>query len=147
MSMEALEDMNLRLRRIFRGEEEFGDGPPAEQARRFRLTELLPLVVENAKINSTELPRDRVDLLVSLSGFSPETTILAFRLLRPVRLMIIGSEATWSSLDTIQSALDLPLSQIRTHAVDPTDPMRIYQLIKEVVRPARSGAAERLNVL
>ena len=88
-----------------------------------------------------------MDLLVSLSGFSPETTILAFRLLRPVRLMIIGSDATWSSLDTIQSALSLPLSQIRTHAVEPTDPIKIYQLIKEVVRPARTGAAERPNVL
>src|ERR1700754_58023 len=112
MSMEPLEEMNLRLRCIFRGEEEFGDGPPAEQARRFRLTELLFAVVEQAKINSTDVPRDRVDLLVSLSGFSPETTIIAFRLVRPAQLMIIGSDATLSSLDIIQGALNMPFSRI-----------------------------------
>ncbi|MBU2670177.1 hypothetical protein KOI35_42425 [Actinoplanes bogorensis] len=145
--METLEEMNRRLRRIFRGEEGFGDGPSAEQARRYRLTELLPLVVEAAKINSTELPRERIDLLVSLSGFSPETTIIAFRLLQPARLMIIGSDATWASLDTIQSALGLSLSQFWAHPVEPTDPMKIYQLIKEAVRTASTGAAERPNVL
>jgi hypothetical protein len=145
--METLEEMNLRLRRIFRGEEVFGDGPPAEQARRFRLTELLPAVVEQAKINSTDVPRDRVDLLVSLSGFSPETTIIAFRLVQPEQLMIIGSDATLSSLDTIQGALNLPFSRIRSHSVEPTDPMKIYQLINEAVRPAGNGGAARPTIL
>jgi hypothetical protein len=37
---------------------------------------------------------------MSLSGFSPETTIIAFRMVQPEQLMIIGSDATLSSVDT-----------------------------------------------
>jgi len=145
--MEALERMNFTLRRIFRGEEVFGDGPPAEQARRYRLTELLPATVAQAKINSADVPREPVDLLVSLSGFSPETTILAFELLQPKQLMIIGSDSTQPSLDTIHDALKLPFSRIRAHSVEPTDPMKIYQLIQEAARPAGNGGGPRPNII
>ncbi|MEJ3742491.1 TIGR02710 family CRISPR-associated CARF protein [Actinomycetes bacterium KLBMP 9797] len=139
--------MNTRLRRIFRGEEIYGDGPPAEQARRYRLTELLQATVAQAKINSADVPRGPVDLLVSLSGFSPETTILAYELLQPQRLMIIGSDATQSSLDTIQGALKLPFSRIQTQSVVPTDPMKIYQLIQEAARSAGNGGRIRPNII
>lgn len=145
--METLEQMNTRLRRIFRGEEAYGDGPPAEQARRYRLTELLPAIIKQAKINSADVPRGPVDLLVSLSGFSPETTILAFELLQPERLMIIGSDATRASLDTIYDSLRLPFSRITTHPVVPTDPMKIYQLIQEAARPVGDGGRERPNII
>jgi CRISPR-associated protein (TIGR02710 family) len=145
--METLEQMNTRLRRIFRGEEAYGDGPPAEQARRYRLTKLLPATIEQAKINSADVPRDPVDLLVSLSGFSPETTILAFELLQPEHLMIIGSAATRASLDTIQDSLKLPFSRITSHPVDPTDPMKIYQIIQEAARSFGDDGRERLNII
>jgi len=145
--MESLTQMNITLRRIFRGQESYGDGPPAEQARRYRLTELLPSTIAQAKINSADVHREPIDLLVSLSGFSPETTIFAFELLQPTRLMIIGSDATRSSLDTIRDALDLPLSRIQAHSVEPTDPMKIYQLIQEAARPSADSGRARPNII
>ena len=137
-TMDDLAVMNARLRRIFRGEERYGDGPAAEQARRYRLTELLPVTVAQARRNSAKVPREPVDLLVSLSGFSPETTILAYELLRPERLMIIGSDATRASVDVIHDALRLPLSRLDVRYCDPTDPLRIYQFVQEAAQSAPS---------
>src|SRR5204863_8474771 len=117
--MDNLSQEKARLRRIFRGEERYGDGTAAEQARRYRLPELLPATIPHAMRNSADVPRDPVDLLVSLSGFSPETTILAFRLLEPKRLMIIGSESTRDNVDVIQDALTLPLSRLDVRYVNP----------------------------
>jgi CRISPR-associated protein (TIGR02710 family) len=133
--MTSLSELNTRLRRIFRGQEQYGDGPPAEQARRFRLEQLLQPTVEQAQRNSADVPREPIDLLVSLSGFSPETTILAFELLRPQRLMIIASEEARASVDIIQQALNLPLSRLDVRYTDPIDPRGIYQFIKEAARP------------
>jgi CRISPR-associated protein (TIGR02710 family) len=146
--MDALPMMKARLRRIFRGEEQYGQGNAAEQARRFRLNELLPLTVERAKLNSARVPRDPVDLLVSLSGFSPETTILAFELLdRPQRLMIIGSEATRSSVDVIQETLKLPLSRLHVEECEPTDPLGIYQFVQKAARMVpRAGGQPRIII-
>lgn len=56
-AMDRLPEMNARLRRIFRSEETYGAGTAAEQARRYRLTELLPATVAQAKRNSAEVPR------------------------------------------------------------------------------------------
>ena len=135
--MDALDKMNAQLLRIFRGEERYGDGPPAEQARRYRLKEILPVTVAYAKRNSPEVPDDSVDLLVSLSGFSPETTILAFHLVNPKRLMIIGSEATRASVDVIQETLKLPLSRLYIEDCEPTDPLEIYQYVQKAARLVR----------
>jgi CRISPR-associated protein (TIGR02710 family) len=140
--MDDLKQMNARLRRIFRGEESFGDGTAAEQSRRYRLTELLPVTVAAAKRNSTDVPRGPVDLLVSLSGFSPETTILACELLQPTRLMIIGSESTRASVDVIQQALQLPLSRLDVRYVDPTDPLKIYQFVQEAAHSTGSSRSQ-----
>jgi CRISPR-associated protein (TIGR02710 family) len=149
LAMDSLPEMNARLRRIFRGEEKYGDGPAAEQARRYRLTELLPATVAQARRNSADVPRGPIDLLVSLSGFSPETTILAFELLQPQRLMIIGSDSTRASVDVINDALKLPLSRLDMRYGDPTDPLKIYQFVQEAAQtapPARDGGRPRIII-
>ena len=142
--MDSLADMNARLRRIFRGEEQYGEGHPAEQARRFRLAELLPATIEHARRNSAKVHRPPVDLLVSLSGFSPETTILAFTLVGAKRLMVVGSDSTRASVDVIHEKLGLPISLIDTRYVDPVDPMKIYQVIREA---AASSGGVRPHVI
>lgn len=131
--MDPLPKMKARLRRIFHGEEEYGDGNAAEQARRYRLTELLPLTVEQAKLNSTGVPRQPVDVLVSLSGFAPETTILAYELLQPHHLMVICSEATRGSVETIEETLKLPPARLHVEECEPTDPLGIHRLVRKAV--------------
>jgi hypothetical protein len=78
--MATLEQMHDRMRRIFRGELPYREGTAAEQARQFWLDNVYTDVVEAAKKNSINVERPAVDLLVSLSGFSPETTLLAYAL-------------------------------------------------------------------
>ncbi|WP_163507091.1 hypothetical protein [Fodinicola acaciae] len=139
--MDGFTEMNAELRRIFRGEQAYGDGPAADQARRFRMEKLLPFVIEQAKKNST-LPDRQVDLLVSLSGFSPETTILACKILEPKRLMTIGSDETRDSVDVIQEVLGYRASQLDMRYVDPTDPLHLYRHIQDAAdnaRPASGG--------
>jgi hypothetical protein len=135
----SLSQMTDRLRRIFRGEERYGEGAPADQARRYRLEVVLPATVDRVVANSSDVPREPVDLLVSLSGFSPETTILAFKLLKPQRLMIVSSREARASIDVIQQVLNLPLSRLYPEDCNPTDPMGIYQSVQKAAALASNG--------
>lgn len=123
------------MKRIFRGLEVYGDGSPSEQATRFRLTELFPEVIERARKNSKAWDGPQVDLLVSLSGFSPATTILAFELLQPKRLFVISSATTETSIDVIAAHLRdrLPMRYFRHTSCDGTDPVAIHRLVEEEV--------------
>lgn len=134
------------MKRIFRGLETYGDGSPSEQATRFRLAELFPEVIERARKNSKTWKGPRVDLLVSLSGFSPATTILAFELLRPKRLFVISSASTETSIDVIAGHLlgeRLPMRYFRHKSCDGTDPLAIYRLVKEEVGSLAEGGRRR----
>ena len=129
------------MRRIFRGEEQYGDGTAASQATRYRLTEMYTDVVEAARRNSASVERPPVDLLVSLSGFSPETTLLAFELIRPARLLIVSSENARPNVDIIWEKLSgrLAFSAIQTEYCDPADPLAIYDIVRKAV--VRDGVA------
>ncbi|WP_067502168.1 hypothetical protein [Actinoplanes sp. TFC3] len=124
------------MRRIFRGEEEYGEGTAAEQAQSFRLAEIYDEAVEVARANSTDVERPAVDLLISLSGFSPETTLLAFALTRPARILIITSEGTKKTIDAIWEKLagKIKFSEIRHVTCDPVDPTSIYDIVLKEVR-------------
>jgi CRISPR-associated protein (TIGR02710 family) len=130
-----------RMRRIFRGQEIYADGSAAEQANQFRLAEMYPDVIDAAQRNSAGVERPAVDLLVSLSGFSPETTLLAFELLRPPRLLVISSENTRPKVDIIHEKLSgrLAFSQFEHRYCDPVDPVEIYEIVKKAVRPRQTG--------
>lgn len=134
------------MRDIFRGLETYGTGSPSGQATRFRLENLFPEVIKRAKANSAATPPPRdVDLLVSLSGFSPSTTILAFELIRPRQLFVISSENTSDSIDVIHEHLvigrRLPARHFHHKACDGTDPLAIYRLVKEAVAELTSSRA------
>jgi hypothetical protein len=139
--MITLEQKRERMRRIFRGLEPFGEGTAAEQANRYRLNEMYSDVVAAAKANSADVPRPEVDLLVSLSGFSPETTLLAYELILPLRLLVISSDNTRSQVDVIHKKIGdrLEFSQFMHDYVDPVNPIDIYELVKKAVRPVRPG--------
>lgn len=124
-----------RMRRIFRGEESWGDGMPAEQARRFHQETLFQEVIERARQQSPSLGGRPVHLLVSLSGFSPETTILAYELLKPVQVVIIRSTNSHQSLDRIAEHLvgqgRLRYSAFQHFEIDPSDPRAIHRVVAE----------------
>lgn len=124
-----------RLLSIERGEDTYREGSAGEQAMRFYLDEMLDEAVERALARSDRLPRTPVGLLISLSGFSPVTTILACRLLGPERLLVISSEQTEASINVIADHLvgpgGLRHSDFMHVRCTPTDPRGIYKAIKE----------------
>jgi len=140
----TFEDQVGRMRRIFRGEEVYGEGTPSEQATAYRFAEMLPEVIRRAQQKSPAEDRPEVDLLVSLSGFSPATTILAYELLRPNQLFVVSSEGTDHSIDVIHDYVVRPgrlAARHFNHAVcDGTDPLSIYQEVKQRVAPDRAAA-------
>lgn len=145
--MTSFADQVDRMRDIFRGLESYGAGSPSEQATRFRLEHLFPEVISRAKANSApSTPLREVDLLVSLSGFSPATTILAFELIRPRQLFVISSENTSDSIDVIHEHLvmgrRLPARHFHHKACDGTDPLAIYRLVKEAVAELAGDRAD-----
>lgn len=142
------------MRKIFRGLEQYGSGSPSEQATRFRLDKLFPEVIKRARAKSATSTLGSVDLLVSLSGFSPATTILAYELVRPKQLFIISSEGTADSIDVINEHLvvsrRLAAKNFRHEACDGTNPLMIYRLVKAEVAKlerGRSGEDEKRSRL
>ena len=142
--METFEDQIDCMRRIFRGEETYGEGTPSEQATAYRFGVMLPEVIRRAQRNSATAGKPRVDLLVSLSGFSPATTILAYELLRPSQLFVISSEGTDRSIDVIHDYVvgtgRLPARHFNHEICDGTDPLAIYKEVKKRVAPDRASA-------
>lgn len=137
-----------RLHRILRGEEQYAEGPPAEQARLYRHEVLLPESVRRIREMVAENPLEPVDLLVSLSGFSPETTVCAAAFLRPKELLVLVSHTARSGLNVIKRHVDLPESHIDTRRVDPLDPVQIYRYIQdEVDQFKRFNNAKRPRVV
>lgn len=132
------------MRKIFRGEETYGQGTPSEQATAYRFDVMLPEVIRRAERNSTADARPQVDLLVSLSGFSPATTILAYELLRPSQLFVISSDGTDHSIDVIHDYVvrrdRLPARHFNHEICNGTDPRSIYEEVKKRVAPDRPSA-------
>ncbi|MEW2386022.1 hypothetical protein AB0873_28570 [Micromonospora sp. NPDC047707] len=139
--MTTLDEKHARMRRIFRGEETYGEGTFAEQAQRFRLAEIYDEAVEVARDNSRDVECPPVDLLISLSGFSPETTLLAFALTRPAKLLIISSASTEATINAIWQKLagKIAFADIRHVSCDPVDPTSIYEIVRKEVSSLLSG--------
>lgn len=134
--MSTLEQKREYMRRIFRGEVTYGEGSPTEQASRYRIEEMYDDIVAAARANQSD-PVPEVHTLVSLSGFSPETTLLAFEFVRPQHLMIISSVNVSDKVDIIHNKLHgrLKPTQIQYDLCDPADPLGIYEIVKKAVRP------------
>jgi CRISPR-associated protein (TIGR02710 family) len=140
--MSGLEQKLEYMRRIFRGEVTYGEGSSTEQASRYRIEVMYDEIIAAALANPSD-PVPEVDTLVSLSGFSPETTLLAFELVRPRRLTIVSSENVSDKLDVIIEKLHgrLKPSQIHHQFCDPADPLGIYDIVKKAVRPPSGDGA------
>ncbi|GAA1691336.1 hypothetical protein GCM10009830_43860 [Glycomyces endophyticus] len=138
----------LQLKRILANEEMYGvDRTAIDRARRFRVEQVLPVVVRNIRENWKQQTKDPVDLLVSLSGHSPETTVVAFEMLRPDRLLVLQSEAAFQSLDVISKYANVQASRIEPRLVDPNDPLSIYAQVKDEVDRIRRSTGRQANVV
>jgi hypothetical protein len=139
------------MRQIFRGAEAYGPGTPSEQATRFRFERMMPEIVERALRNSGDVVRPDVDLLVSLAGFSPATTILAYELLRPARVLAVYSEEATEGIDAIHQHLVLSgrlrASDFNYEPCNPTDPLGIYEIVKRRVVGRRSDGQRQSAII
>ncbi|WP_204027772.1 hypothetical protein [Sinosporangium siamense] len=131
----SFEDRAARLQRIERGQETYGEGDAKSQALAFYLDHMLDEVVARVVKGGARRVREPVELLISLSGFSPLTTIIAFKALNPRRLLVVSSETAADSIDVIAGCLVGP-GGLRprdfTHrSCVPTDPLGIYRILKE----------------
>ena len=115
-------DQGKQFFRILDGVEAYGDGTRSEQARRFRLDHLMEADV--ARLRESLASRrglPQVDLLISLAGFSPETTIIAAMVFRPKRVLVISSDQAYENIDVIGDYLlehllrSFPLTDLEKH--------------------------------
>ena len=139
-----------KMKQIFRGEETYGEGKPADQAMRYRNEEMFDEIIERARANSG-FTDERVDFLISLSGFSPATTILAFEILQPERLLVINSADARRSIDIIGDHIlgsnegKLNYSDFFQEDCDPSDPLSIYEIIKRRLEKLNRSGAQHVN--
>ncbi len=138
-----------QLRRIVRGQETYGQGTPVDQAKQFHLDHLLgptgEIARENSRaVNGTDLPH--VELLVSLAGFSPGTTVVTYEVLRPQHVLIVSGVETEQFVDVIGEHLvragRLTSSQFRQATCDPTNPLEIYQIVRKAIEDLESDRRE-----
>jgi len=112
-----------------------------EARREYYYKELFDTVVGQARERwkASSHSKDEYDILISLSGFSPETTIIAFRLINPKSLFVISSEKTNKSIDVISEYIigngqgRIPSSKFIHESCDPTSPLEIYNLIRNKI--------------
>lgn len=149
--MSQFDQKVAKLHRIERGEEEYCEGTAAEQALRFYVDELLEEAVKRANARSDPRPAVPVSLLISLSGFSPVTTILAYELLRPEQLLVLFSEDTRAGIDSIAGHVVHPSrlrqSNFMARSCVPTDPHGVYRVVKDVLDSMRSEDGQRPYVM
>ena len=103
----------------------------AHDASAFYFERILPAVVRHHQ--QDEVPRPRIELLVSLMGLSPETTAIATAFLKPTRLEIVASHHSLRYCDQCieflaANALIRP-EMISVRRVDPTDHDELFKAL------------------
>jgi hypothetical protein len=100
----------------------------AFQATEFYFENILPTVVAYHRQKPDLVPQ--YELLVSLMGLSPETTVLAVAMVRPQKLIILASENTSKHCDLCRNFL-VQHSLLKKHSVqvrfiDPVDHQQLH---------------------
>lgn len=99
----------------------------------FYFCEILPQVVAHQQ--SKGKPLASCDLLVSLMGFSPETTVITTALLRPLRLVIVASENAKWHLELCRTFLSqhklLAVDLVSSRMIDPLDHGGFFKLLTD----------------
>ncbi|GBD36622.1 hypothetical protein HRbin36_01747 [bacterium HR36] len=133
---EAWQNKLERLRRIWRGQEQYGEGSPVEQARRYYFQHMFAEVVRRASERSfADKPPPSVYLLISLLGYSPETTLLTFELLLPAHLLVITHLDAQRELNYLCERLiqagKLEFFQYERQLCEASDHLSIFRIIEQ----------------
>jgi CRISPR-associated protein (TIGR02710 family) len=134
-----------KMRLITEGQDSYGEGTRYDQATVYYLDHLVDESAERARRSCPGLP-PKVDLLISLTGFSPRITILAYKIMRPERLVVISSENAWSSFNIIHQHVMaggcLQPADLSPRPCVATDPLSIYRIVQEElgIHTRRSGS-------
>jgi hypothetical protein len=113
------------------------------------LPALTPGIIEVIKSNSRKLPDEGYyDLLVSMAGYSPQTTAQAYLILKPKNLCIITSSSSGDVLEAItyeiacglglEAPEELDKSTFSLIICEPTDPLDIYHKIYSQIKAIKN---------
>ena len=132
---------------ILLGQKTHGDPErdPRDQARDYHTEHLLDWELDQTRLaflgeRGGEAPR--VDVLVSMVGFSPETTVSTAHTLRPRHLVLVYSKKSHKNLNHIHEQLVtrrgvLTPGNITSRLCDAADPADIYKVIHAALDEAR----------
>jgi len=109
-----------------------------EEKDNFYYENLLDDVVKLAKerwANNKNVKNKEFDLLITMSGFSPETSIISSKVINPKQVLVISSKKTSEGINIIGEHVVPMIGYSNFHHLtcDPTDPLKIYKLIKNKV--------------
>jgi len=147
MALSKQEWLELRRRygAILDGTERHGEGDAQAQARRYWLEALAEPIIERAREKLGELGEvPRVDLLVSVAGFSPETTIVTAGAFQPREVLVISSGQPYDNIDVIADFLTqrgLRHSQFRHERCTAAD-LSVFEIVCRRVKEHRRLRAE-----
>lgn len=137
--MDSLQSNIVRYLQIKKGNERHGEGEPHQQAAAFYREHLMEPLMAGA-LERTQDREQEVDLLISIAGFTPMTSIMSCHILKPKRVFLLTSAKAEVHMEEVLAWLYSPKGggfsyrDVSHTQCPPTDPMRIYQLIKERVR-------------
>ena len=118
--------------------------PEREAATGHYFEHILPLVIDRLASQSSHerLTREGYHTLVSLMGFSPETTVICAAIVRPKRLIVVYGHADDenekkkaefsynTAVEYLKKNGILQPAQIHHRTIDPLDPLDIYDVIR-----------------
>jgi CRISPR-associated protein (TIGR02710 family) len=127
----------LMMRKITDGLESYHSGSTYEQATQYYLDHLADACAERARRHlSPGRPLD-VDLLICMTGHSPRPVILAYKILRPRRLVLITSDDVNESVNVVHDYVvmrgGLRAADFSARPCVSTDPLSIYRIVREEV--------------
>lgn len=140
LGKQEMKELRERHAAILDGKETHGDGDPQTQARRFWLEALAGPIIERAREKLQEAGKlPKVDLLVSVAGFSPETTIVTAGVFKPREVLVISSGLPYDHIDVIAEFLrqtGLRPSQFHHDRCTAAD-LSVFEIIGRRVREHR----------